>query len=368
MKNSTLSKSLCLLALAGFCGCLLLWLSGARTPAAGALIASFALLALSSSLSERFQSLSFTLWVLAVAGWAVYQPGLFISAGGYPLKNLISPLIQVIMLGMGVTLTTEDFKRVLQMPRATFIGAGLQYGIMPFFGWACAMVFRLPPDTAVGLILVGSAPGGTSSNVINYLAGANVPLSVTMTTFSTLISPVMTPLAMKVLAGKIIPVEFLPLMVSILNMIFFPVVAGVLINRYLPRVAAATARFLPAVCMASICLIIAITVAMSRDDLFRIGLPLFFAAACHNGIGFGLGYGLARLLGLNRTDSRTVGVEVGMQNCGMATGLAFGVLKSPAAALPSAVFGPWSTVAGSILASWWRRRIPREEPPTGLAP
>jgi bile acid:Na+ symporter, BASS family len=195
-----------------------------------------------------------------------------------------------------------------------------------------------------------------------------------MTAFSTLISPVMTPLAMKLLAGKIIPVEFLPLMVSILNMILVPVVVGVLINRYLPKVALATARVLPAICMASICLIIGITIALSRDDLFKIGITLFFAAACHNGLGFGLGYGLARLLGLNVIDSRTVAIEVGMQNCGMATGISFSVLKSAAAALPSAVFGPWSTISGSILASWWRRNLSRTDsgndkakaaPPTG---
>ena len=349
------NKVFCISGFAGLAVGLLLWFSGERTWVGVVAVVSFALLAVSSSASPRFQNLSFTVWVLTIASGAVFYPDRLISVWGYQLKNLIGPLIQVIMLGMGMTLTTEDFKRVLQLPKPIFIGTGLQYGIMPFFGWACAMVFDLPPEVAVGLILVGSSPGGTASNVITYIAGANVPLSVTMTACSTLISPLMTPLAMKILAGKIIPVEFMPLMMSILSMIFVPVVVGILINKYLPNAALAAAKVLPAICMASICLIIGITIAISRDDLFKIGVALFFAAVCHNGIGFGLGYGLARLFGMNKTDARTVSIEVGMQNCGMATGLAFSVLKSASAALPSAVFGPWSAVAGSVLASWWRR-------------
>lgn len=335
---------------------LLLWYIALPDAAGVFLILSIASLALGCSFSPSLQSLSFTVWVLAVACLALLHPDRLTHAGSYPLKNLITPLIQVIMFGMGITLTMEDFRRVLQMPAAIALGAALQYGIMPISGWVCATIFDLPPEIAVGLILVGSCPGGTASNVITYIAGANVPLSVTMTACSTLISPLATPLAMKLLVGRIIPVAFFPLMVSILEMILIPVVAGILINRYFPAVSRVAARILPAVCMAAICLIIGITVALSSEDLRHSGITLFFAAVCHNGLGFGLGYSLARLCGMNPVNAKTVSIEVGMQNCGMATGLAFGVLKSTAAALPSAVFGPWSALAGSVLASWWRGR------------
>jgi BASS family bile acid:Na+ symporter len=212
------------------------------------------------------------------------------------------------------------------------------------------------------LILIGSVPGGTASNVITLLARANVPLSVTMTACSTLASPVMTPLAMKLLAGTYVAIDAWAMMQSILTMIIAPLVIGLTIQHFLPQVAARLARWLPLVAMAGICAVIGITIASSREQLLAIGLALFGAAACHNATGYALGYGIARIAGLNRTDARTVAIEVGMQNGGMATGLAFSVLKSPAAALASAIFGPWSAVTASALASWWRSRLDDEAP------
>jgi BASS family bile acid:Na+ symporter len=186
-----------------------------------------------------------------------------------------------------------------------------------------------------------------------------------MTACSTLLSPLLTPLAMKLLAGTYVAIDAWAMMQSILTMVIAPLLAGLAIQHFLPAAAARLARVLPVVAMAGICAIIGITIASSRDQLLTVGLALFGAAVCHNAVGYALGYSLARRAGLDRTDARTVAIEVGMQNGGMATGLAFEVLKSPAAALGAAIFGPWSAITASVLASWWRRRT-RFEPPTGL--
>jgi len=208
---------------------------------------------------------------------------------------------------------------------------------------------------------MGSVPGGTASNVITLLARGNVPLSVTMTVCSTLLSPVMTPLAMKLLAGTYVPIDAWAMMRSILFMIVAPLLVGLAINRFLPNVAVRCARQLPLLAMFAICMVIGITVAASREELLTVGIALFAASVCHNATGYVLGYWVARAARLNRTDSRTVALEVGIQNGGMATGLAFNVLKSPAAALASAVFGPWSAITSSVLASWWGRKTEKSQ-------
>jgi BASS family bile acid:Na+ symporter len=191
--------------------------------------------------------------------------------------------------------------------------------------------------------------------VIAYIARANVALSVTMTACSTILSPLMTPRIMQLLAGQYVPIDVGEMTIGILKMILLPVLLGLLSNRYAHRVMQKVMGVLPAVAMFSICVIIAITIALARADLVAVGLALFGAAACHNAAGYALGYSAARGLGLDPRDSRTVALEVGIQNGGMATGLALNVLKSPAAALGSAVFGPWSAITSSVLASWWRR-------------
>ena len=260
------------------------------------------------------------------------------------------------------------------MPKAVLVGMCLQFTVMPLAALTFSRVFGLGPEVATGLILIGSCPGGTASNVIAYIAGANVALSVTMTACSTMVSPVMTPLAMKLLAGQYVPIAFLPMMVSILKIIIVPIGLGLLINRYLPRIADRLKPFMPAVAMFAICMVIGVTVALARDQFLQVGLALFGAAACHNALGYTLGYSGGRLFGFNRRDSRTIALEVGIQNGGMATSLAFNVLKSPIVAMGSAVFGPWSAVTSSVLASWWRRdadsidAIPSPSTPLGASP
>ncbi len=332
-----------------------------------ALAVVFTALAVSTRFVRRLKGLGFTFAVLAVGAAAVAHPPLFMSWGGFDLKRAITPLVQLILLGMGMTLSVGDFRRVLTMPKAIAIGFVLQFTVMPLAGLLFATLFGLTGAVATGLILIGSVPGGTASNVIALLARANVPLSVTMTACSTLLSPIVTPLLMKYLAGTYVAIDAWAMMQSILTMVIAPLLIGLAVHHFLPLLATRLAQALPVVAMVGICAVIGITIASSREQLLTVGLALFGAAACHNALGYALGYGTARLAGLNRTDARTVAIEVGMQNGGMATGLAFDVLKSPAAALASAIFGPWSAVTASMLASWWRGRAFVDTPPASTA-
>jgi BASS family bile acid:Na+ symporter len=270
------------------------------------------------------------------------------------------------MLGMGLTLTAVDFRRVLARPVVVALGVAAQFGIMPLAGWAFTRLFGLSGEVAAGLILVGSCPGGVASNVITYVARANVPLSVTLTACTTLLSPLVTPLAMRLLAGRDVPIDAGEMFWSIVWVILAPVVAGLVINHFAPGLARRLAGVLPPIAMAAICIIIAITVALAAPDLRRVGLQLFAAAVCHNATGFLLGYFAARAARLDARDARTVSIEVGIQNGGMATALALGSLHSPAAALAAAVFGPWSALAAAMLAVVWSRRpnafLPRRVP------
>jgi BASS family bile acid:Na+ symporter len=264
----------------------------------------------------------FTISVALAVAASLTWPHAFDQWGRFETKALIVPLIQVIMFGMGTTLSVSDFTRVLKMPWPVFVGIFLQYMIMPFVGWSVARLFGFEPLIAAGVILVGSAPGGVASNVINYLAGANVPLSVTMTAFSTLVSPVLTPLMMKLLAGQYVPVSFWGMMVDILKMIVLPIAAGLVANRLLHGRRQWLDRVLPLVSMGGICLIIAIITSLSRDKLLSVGLSLILAVAIHNSVGYLLGYWASRGLGLSENDARTV------------------------------------AVSGSVLASYWRRHPP----------
>ena len=180
-----------------------------------------------------FKNFAFTLWVFAFVAASMFYPSVFGVWFGMDLKILIVPLIQIIMFGMGTTLSVKDFGRVIVMPWPVFIGIFLQFTVMPFAGYTIAMLFKFDPEVAAGVILIGSCSGGVASNLMTYLAGGNVALSVTMTSCSTLMSPFMTPLVMKILAGKLVPIDFLAMMFSIFNMIIIPIVAGLIANRIL---------------------------------------------------------------------------------------------------------------------------------------
>lgn len=318
-------------------------------------IAGLAGLAAWVGTTRRFSGLAFTCWVFTFVAASLFHPWAFISWGGYTLTNLIVPLIQIIMFGMGTTLSVADFGRILLMPRAALVGIALQFGVMPLTAFILAHLFGFSGEVGAGIVLVGASPGGVASNVMTYLAGGNVALSVTMTAVSTLMSPIMTPLAMQMLAGRFVPIDFYAMMMSILYMIILPIGAGLVVNSLL-RGRQWLHRILPIVSMAAICIIIAIITASSRDALLAVAVALFAVVVLHNAIGFVLGYWGARLFRLNEADSRTVSIEVGLQNGGMASGLAISVLHSTDAGLAAAIFGPWMNVTGSVLASFWRRR------------
>lgn len=308
---------------------------------------------------SRFSAFAFALWVLAFVSAAMAYPHAFREWGGRPLPTIVPWLIQIIMFGMGTTLSLGDFARVAQMPWAAVVGTGLQFLVMPSLAASLAWAFGFEGPLAAGIILIGSAPGGVASNVITYLAGGNVALSVTLTAISTMLSPLLTPLAMKTLAGTYIEINAGDMMWSIVRLIIVPIVAGFAANYLLRRYAEWRDRLLPVVSMGAICLVLAILTAAARDQLLATAASLVLLVVLHNTGGYLLGYWGARGAGLPEADARTVSIEVGMQNAGMAAGLAVSVLHSAPAGLAATAFATVMNVSGAVLASWWRGRPAR---------
>ena len=309
------------------------------------------------------RSNAFGLAILACAAVSFSFPSAFTEWGGVKLTALVVPAIQVIMFGMGTTLTLGDFIRVAKTPWAVGVGVFLQFLVMPIVGFALARAFGFTGELAAGCVLIGSVAGGTASNVIAYLAKANVALSVTMTCCSTLLSPLATPLMMKALAGRFIEIDAVAMMVSILEVVIVPVAAGGLVRCFFRRQLDAHKvvcdKVLSFVSMAGICYTILALTAPSRTTFASAGALIILAAILHNTFGYLSGYWLTRFAGrwlsLGESEARTVAIEVAMQNGGMAGALAVGVLKSTVAALPANVFSIWMNFSGSILANWWSR-------------
>lgn len=297
----------------------------------------------------------FTLTVVLTATAALIWPGIFTTVGGFELTALIVPLLQLIMFGMGTTLGLKDFEAVARSPRSLIIGLCCQFSIMPLVGYLLAIYSRLPPEIAAGIVLIGCVPSGLASNVMAYIAKANVALSVTITTMATLLAPVLTPLLMKALAGTLVDVDAIKMTVDILKIVIVPVAVGVLVNRLLGRHAVRLTRYMPRVSMAGIVLIIAIITAAGRDSLLLVGGILALCVLLHNVLGFLIGYTAARLLRVSEQDCRTIALEVGLQNGGLASGIALEMGKVATVGLAPALFGPIMNVTGSLLAGWWSR-------------
>ncbi len=297
---------------------------------------------------QRF-NLLFPLWALLLAAVAYVYPGPFVGRSG-----LIVPMLAMVMFFMGLTLTAADFKRVARSPRPVAVGVGLQFLLMPFLAWMLARVMQLPEQLAAGLILVGCCSGGTASNVICYLARANVALSITMTMVSTLIGVVATPLLVWLYVERTIEVDRLAMLWSIVKMVLLPVAAGVSLNVLFARRIRAHEQLLATLSIITIAFIIAIIVAINGPGLAATGVITLLAVALHNILGLAGAYGSSRLLGMGLRDSRTIAIEVGMQNSGLAVALALKYF-SAIAALPAAIFSIWHNLAGSLLAGYWRR-------------
>lgn len=370
---------------------------------------------------ETFKGFSYSLWIFTAVTVSMYYPKYFLAVGNFELKLLIVPLLQIIMFGMGSQMSLKDFAGVVKMPKGVIAGIICQFTIMPIVGISVATMFGFPPEIAAGIVLVGSSPSGLASNVMSFLARANLALSVTLTAFATLLSPLLTPFLMKTLAGQMVDVNFWKMMLDIFDMIILPIIAGLIFNIFslskvtkkgtiiqlisyfliiglknfiswrtagiseteflqgigtdvfwfmlLPVAGAFIFKLLARgddewlnktlafISMLGIGIIITIITAAGRDSLIEVGLLLILACFIHNMTGYGLGYSIARfVLRMNEQDCRTIALEVGMQNGGLASGLALQMGKIATVGLAPAIFGPMMNITGSSLATWWRNK------------
>jgi len=293
----------------------------------------------------------FVLWVLLFSILTLIFPSAFIW-----FKNYITLGLGIIMLGMGMTLTVEDFKRVFKRLHAVGIGVSAQFLIMPALAFLLTKILQLNPALSAGIIVVGSCPGGTASNLIAYLADADVALSVTLTSITTLLAVFLTPFFIWFLAGTYVAVDALGLFLTILQVIAGPVIAGILINRYAKNISSKVTPFFAPVSVSTIILIITCIVGLNRTMILESGIVVITAVMLHNGLGYLLGYWLSRRFHLTEKECRTVAIEVGMQNSGLGVALAVKHFSDAAVALPSAIFSVWHNISGPALAGWWRKK------------
>lgn len=389
------------------------------------LIAGFISIATGVRGFQKLKGFSYTLWIFTAVIASMFYPQFFTSVGNFQFKKLIVPLLQIIMFGMGSQMSFTDFTGVIRMPKGVIVGVISHYIIMPLVGFTIAHIFSFPPQIAAGIILIGCVPSGLASNVMSFLAKANLALAVTVGAISTLLSPFVTPLLMKWLGGQYIEVSFWSMMLDILNMIILPVVAGFMFNLFtkkdtskksmiiqlvsyviiillttlvfvksrnadftgfaiqfcksmgwfyfLPMVGAIILskylksnnkimeKVLSLFSMVGIAVIITIITASGRDSLLQVGLLLMVTSLLHNFTGYTLGYLLAWLTGMPERDRRTIAFEVGMQNGGLASGLALQMGKIATVGLAPAIFGPLMNITGSVLANWWRGKPVKNE-------
>lgn len=302
---------------------------------------------------------TFALWVLVVAVLAFFFPAAFKWIGPY-----IPWLLGVVMFGMGITLSLSDFSEVVRRPKGVVIGVLAQFIVMPGLAYALCKLMKLPPEIAVGVILVGCCPGGTASNVMTYLAKGNTALSVACTSVSTLLAPFLTPGIFYLLAHEYINVDAGAMFISVLQVVLFPIVLGVIVRALFGRKTDSVAATMPVVSVLAIVAIVAAVVAGSRDKIAETGLLIFAVVVLHNGLGYALGFWAARLFGLNYADDKAVAIEVGMQNSGLGVALATQQFAAnPVAAVPSAIFSVWHNISGPLLATYWSRRTGEDGEP-----
>lgn len=374
---------------------------------------------------SSFKTFAYTAWIIVAIVCGMLYPNAFLQWGELDLQNpwLILIVVQIVMFGMGTQMSIKDFKGIRTLGKGVFVGICCQFTIMPIIGYLLSVFFKFSPEVAAGVVLIGSCSSGLASNVMSYLAKANLTLSITLTAAATLIAPIMTPFWMKVLAGTYVEVEFIPMCIQIIKIVIVPIGAALLfdamnngsnnfrkrmhfialgvvcwfigisgvwgwlskgltqtslelliltnflvgailfgylfyhLNKQVPKVL----KVMPFMSMVGIVYFTVVTTAASRDHLIHIGLFLLVAAILHNSLGYTLGYWISRLLGLDRNSCRTIALEVGMQNGGMASGLAGVMGKLSTLGLAAAVFSPWMNISGSILANFWRKHPVKEK-------
>lgn len=401
------------------------WITGKPQTSGPLLISGFMAMAIGVRGFPSVKGFSYSLWIFTAVTLSMFYPQYFLTLGDFELKKLIIPLLQIIMFGMGSQMALSDLSGVIKMPKGVITGIICQFTIMPFVGVTIAVLFNFPPEIAAGIVLVGASPSGLASNVMSFLARANLALSVTLTAIATLLSPLLTPLLMKMLAGEMVEVNFWKMMTDIFNMVILPIAAGLTFNLFsgekkavrqvvlqiagyvliillknfitlftagigfqemitgfgkdvfwftlLPVAGAYLFKYfargnqewlnksLAFISMLGIAIIITIITAAGRDSLLDVGLLLILACFLHNTIGYGLGYSISKyVLRMSERDCRTIALEVGMQNGGLASGLAMQMGKIATVGLAPAVFGPMMNITGSSLAIWWRGRLPKD--------
>jgi BASS family bile acid:Na+ symporter len=391
--------------------------------------AAIAIICFTIGMSELppLKTYRYTAWIIAAVAVAMLYPSTFTHWGSIDLRNkwLILVIVQLVMFGMGIQMSLKDFSGIASTGKGVFIGLLCHFSIMPLMGLLLTKIFHFEPEIAAGIILIGSCSSGLASNVMVYLARANLVLSVVVTALSTLAAPFLTPLLMKLLAGTLIEVKFINMMMEIIKIVIVPIGAA-LLHDYLKTASAKgwkivrlifvvavlwlfalslglwelfttnvtslptlqsleifsfllgafvvgvlyhllsirypqVDKYMPYLSMFGIVYFTTVTTAAGRDNLMQVGFILFFCSVIHNTAGYFFGYWLSRLFGLNKPSSRTIAFEVGLQNGGMASGLAGSMGKLGTVGLPAAVFSPWMNISGSILANYWRKKSLQEE-------
>ena len=327
-------------------------------------VALSVLLAIGIRAVPRLRGYQYTAWIIAAVVAGMSYPAAFSHWGPVDLRNktLILIVVQLVMFGMGTQMRLRDFTGLGSTGKGVLIGLACHFSIMPLTGFLLTRVFHFEPEIAAGVILIGSCSSGLASNVMVYIARANLTLSVAVTAFATLAAPFLTPLLMKLLAGTYLHIRFADMMLEIVKIVLVPIGAALLLD-YLrgvyPKVerwVAGVEHVMPYISMGGIVYFTTVTTAAGRDNLLHVGLWLFLASVIHNAAGYFFGYWLSRLFHLDKNAARTIAFEVGLQNGGMASGLAGTMGKLGTVGLAAAVFSPWMNISGSILANFWRNR------------
>ncbi len=322
------------------------------------LAAAFGFLALAFRGNEKLKGYWYSIIILGVATMAMYYPQFFKTIGNRDASFFIPVMLQVIMFGMGTELSIKDFAQVMKMPKGVMVGIICHYTIMPLVGFTIAHLFHFPGEIAAGIILIGCCPSGLASNVMCYLAKANLALSVSVTAVSTLLAPVLTPLLMKLLGGSYVAVDFWKMFWDITNIVILPIVAGLIFHYLVRGKVKWLDKAMPVFSMIGIALVLLVITAAGRDNLLKVGGLLILATFIHNTTGYFLGYWSARILKFPERDCRTIALEVGMQNAGLASALAKALGKIATIGLASVIFGTMMNVSGSLLANWWHNKPP----------
>ncbi len=303
---------------------------------------------------SAFVGKTFALWVILFAVLGFLLPDTFKQLTPY-----IVTLLGIIMFGMGLTLSLDDFREVARRPVDVGIGVASQFLIMPLIAVILTMIVPMSAEVAAGVILVGCCPGGTSSNVMTYLSKGDVALSVACTSVTTLAAPIVTPFLVWLFASQFLPVDAMAMFLSIIKVILLPLALGFLLQKLLPGVVKAAVPALPLVSVVGIVLIVAAVVGASKAAIASSGLMIFAVVVLHNGIGYLLGYLAARATGLSIAKRKAIAIEVGMQNSGLGAALA-NAHFSPVAAVPSAIFSVWHNISGALIANYFAR-MPNDE-------